>query len=226
MWQNLIKNLPNNIICFIRKALVFCLPNKSNLFRWKILEENLCNMCKKTETQLHVFSNCSKYLERYTWRHDSILNTILTKLSRTSVDGIQIFADCQKLSYPCTSDLFRMSRPDIVVKLNNKIVVIELTVCFDTNTEKSRVYKQTRYQKLKDELLGSCDEFDVLYLEVTTLGFLSKDSYTSFNSFLRTLGVNADRTITKCMETAIRGTYYIFCRRNKPWEATDLLSFY
>ena len=183
-------------------------------------------MCKKTETQLHIFSNCCKYLERYTWRHDSILNTILNKISRSSSDGIQIFADCPGCNYPCTSDLFQRSRPDIVVKFNNKVVVIELTVCFDTNTEKSRVYKQTRYKNLKEELLAQCNEFDIIFLEFTTLGFISKNSYTSFITFLRTLGVNEDRTVVKCMETAIRGTYYIFCRRNKSWEVNDLLNFY
>ena len=81
MWQSLIQRLPSNIICFVRKAIIFCLPNKSNLFRWKITDNNKCSMCHQLETQLHIFSNCSKYLDRYTWRHDSILNTILKKIS-------------------------------------------------------------------------------------------------------------------------------------------------
>ena len=72
MWQALVKRLPNNIVCFIRKGLIFCLPNRSNLFRWKITEDNKCSMCHQTETQLHIFSNCTKYLDRYKWRHDSI----------------------------------------------------------------------------------------------------------------------------------------------------------
>ena len=83
MWQSLAKNLPPNIFCFARKSLVFCLPNKSNLLRWKLADSNLCSWCSKMETQLHVFSNCVNSLNRYTWRHDSILNTILHKLLRS-----------------------------------------------------------------------------------------------------------------------------------------------
>ena len=226
MWHTLLTNLPNNIICFVRKSLIFCLPNKTNLFRWKLVEDKNCSMCKNPETQLHIFSNCIKYLDRYTWRHDSILNTILNKLSRSTYDGIEIFSDCQGCSYPCTSDLFQGPRPDIVVKLHNKIVVIELTVCFDTNTEKSRTYKKNRYQNLREKLVVQCNEFNVIFLEFTTLGFISKESYKPFITFLRTFGINEERTVAKCMEIAIRGTYYIFCRRNKPWIVNDLLKFY
>ena len=32
-WQSVVTRLPNNIVCFVRKALIFCLPYKSNLFR-------------------------------------------------------------------------------------------------------------------------------------------------------------------------------------------------
>ena len=179
------------------------------------------------ETMLHIFSHCTKYLDRYTWRHDSILKLIANKIARSIVDTtIELYVDCDKLAYRCTSDLFQSSRPDIVVIIKNNIVVIELTVCFETNTEKSRKYKQDRYKKLKDELLVACEQFEIIYLEFTTLGFISKQSFDPFNSFLRKLNVNENRTIEKCMETAIRATYYIFCRRNKEWTNPDLLSFY
>ena len=226
MWQVMIGRLPNNIVCFVRKGLIFSLPNRSNLFKWKITQDNKCSMCQQTETQLHVLSNCSKYLDRYKWRHDSILKTILNKLSRSPREGVEIFADLEGSNFRCTSDIFENMRPDITVVIRNKVVVIELTVCFDTNTEKSRVYKQNRYQTLRNELLIAHDEFDVLYVEFTTSGFIGKNSYIAFNSFLRNLDVNQDRCIIKCMEVAIRGSYYVFCRRNKPWEVRELLNFY
>ena len=90
MWQSLIKKLPSNIFCFVRKSLIFCLPNKSNLFRWKLIENNLCSLCNNVETQLHVLSNCPSYLNRYTWRHDSILKTLLRKISKCKYNNIQI----------------------------------------------------------------------------------------------------------------------------------------
>ena len=42
MWQALAKQLPSNKFNFCRKALILCVPNKSNLYRWKITEDNLC----------------------------------------------------------------------------------------------------------------------------------------------------------------------------------------
>ena len=76
MWQNVLKKLPTNIFGFVRKSLICCLPNKSNLFRWKLVEDNLCSSCNHVETQLHVLSHCTSYLQRYTWRHDNVLISI------------------------------------------------------------------------------------------------------------------------------------------------------
>ena len=227
MWQKLMERLPNNIFCFVRKALIFCLPNKSNLFRWKLVDSNECSMCKKGETMLHVFSNCPKYLDRYKWRHDFILKLVANKIDRSNTqNSIELYVDCEKTDYRCTSDLFESLRPDIVVIVGNKVIVIELTVCFETNTEKSRNYKQDRYKSLKDQLLIACEEFELIFIEFTTLGFISKQSYTPFHTFLKKLGINENRTIVKCMETSIRATYFIFCRRNKEWKDPELLNFY
>ena len=226
MWQSLMRNLPNNIFCFVRKALIFCLPNKSNLLRWKLKNDNKCGLCQQPETQLHIFSNCTSYLNRYTWRHDSILKSISNKLSRSPVNDVKIHVDCEQLQFPCTTEFFNRSRPDIVVKVGNSIYVIELTVCFDTNTNKSRAYKQNRYENLKKELLIECEHFEIIYLEITTLGFCSKESFEQISKLLKMLQIYQDRTIIKLMETAIRATYYIFCRRNNSWSNPDLLNFY
>ena len=98
-------------------------------------------------------------------------------------NNVEIHVDLDNSSYPCTSELFTQSRPDIVVKLDDTVVVIELTVCFETNTEKSRLYKQTRYKNLKEQLVTPCNKFEIIFLEITTLGF-SKSLYTPFYRFL------------------------------------------
>ena len=103
---------------------------------------------------------------------------------------------------------------------------MELTVCFETNTKKSRDYKQSRYENLRSELQIECDDFEVVYFEVTTLGFISKESYKQMKKFLTVFEVNVDRTLYKCMETAIRASFYVFCRRNKEWPEPELLKFY
>ena len=162
--------------------MIFCLPNKSNLFKWKLAAVNTCSSCNKTETQLHVLSNCENSLDRYKWRHDSILNSILVKLSNCTIKSSKIYADCPgtEQKYMCPSVLFTNKRPDVVVVTGKRVIVLELTVCFDTNTTKSREYKKTRYTNLRDELVIACDTFEVIYLELTCLGFISKDSFAPF----------------------------------------------
>ena len=73
-------SMPKNIYVFIRKALIFSLRNNSNLKRWGKVESDSCGVCgTQRQTQLHMLANCSVAATegRYTWRHDSILFTLL-----------------------------------------------------------------------------------------------------------------------------------------------------
>ena len=60
----------NNLHNFCRKYLVASLANRTNLKRWKISENNNCELCNCPETQLHIFNNCKLALNRYEWRHN------------------------------------------------------------------------------------------------------------------------------------------------------------
>ena len=71
--------LPTNIFVFIRRALIFSLLNNSNLHRWGKIDSAACDLCSLRQTQCHMLANCPVAADegRYTWRHDSVLNTIL-----------------------------------------------------------------------------------------------------------------------------------------------------
>ena len=79
-WKKVTNKLQANIFRFCRLHLVVSLPNNSNLHRWKISNNGLCSLCNKLQMQFHVFNNCKQALDRYTWRHDSILFTITKHL--------------------------------------------------------------------------------------------------------------------------------------------------
>ena len=162
---------------------------------------------------------------RYTWRHDSILITIIHHFKAIVNEDLRLFADCPNSGTVCTSTLFQTSRPDLVVVVKDAIYVIELTVPYETNCKKAKRRKEERYKNLRSELIMTCSTFEVITLEVTTLGFVSKD-INRFRRLLRTLDLNEERIVKKCMEVALRTTFYIYCRRNKPWNNPDLLSFY
>ena len=164
MWQTLTKNLPSNIFCFCRKSLIFRLPNKTNLLRWKLTTDDLCIMCSNKQTQLHVLSNCSKCLNRYTWRHDSILYCLLNYIEKFKTQNFKIYSDCPSLPYPNTSELFTNQRPDIVTLQGDSMTIIELTVCFETNTSKSRNYKATRYAHIQSQLTVQTSKLNLIII--------------------------------------------------------------
>ena len=166
------------------------------------------------QTQLHVLSNWGKCLNRYPWRHDSVLNSLLQQFSKILKTSSKIYCDSNKLQYNTTSQLFTTQRPDIAILDGDHMTVIKLTICFETNTLKSREYKIKRYKAFKSQLLKPVSKFTVLFLEITSLGFISNQSYNPFAKNLKSVGVNSDHAIFKCMETAIRVSYFIFCRRN------------
>ena len=59
----------------------------------------------------------------------------------------------------------------MVIRKNDDIMVIELTVCFETNVEKSRNYKMNKYRSLRSDLDINVKSYDLILIEITTLGF-------------------------------------------------------
>ena len=103
--------------------------------------------------QLHVLSNCPVAVNsgRYKWRHDSILVTITTYFQPLLQQGYELYADLK--DFNTKAQLFRSCRLDIGLVKDRIVYIFELTVCFETNTEKSRNYKIDRYKNLNNELL-------------------------------------------------------------------------
>ena len=85
--------------------------------------------------------------------------------------GYTIYADI--LGYKNPTELIRNLRPDVILLKRESLVSIELTCCFETNLINSRNYKIDSCCNLEED----CN-FNVkvkkLYVEVSSLGFLSK----------------------------------------------------
>ena len=113
-WQKVVDKLPENLFVFVRKTLIFCLPNNSNLARWKKNVDSVCSLCKTNrQTQLHILNNCQSSVlsGRYIWRHNSVLTTLCHYLS--PLPEITLFADIPGYQNP--SLFFNRYRPDIVI---------------------------------------------------------------------------------------------------------------
>ena len=90
---------------------------------------------------------------------------------------------------PQQNDLSHRARPDIAIEIRDTLTVIELACPYETNTTKSREYKETRCKEIKSELLMPPSNFQLILLEVTSLGFVTKNVKT-FRNFLKSININ------------------------------------
>ena len=221
LWQSIMRRLPVSIFNFSRRYLILTLANNSNLFRWKICETNLCALCEQVQTQLHVFNFCKAALNRYTWRHNSILSSLCNHILKNMPPRTTIYADIDGFQNP--NILFRNKRPDFVLKTESRLYIIELTCPYETNAITSREYKQNKYKHLKQDLLAPM-EIEIIFLEITSLGFITKNCKT-FRKLMSSFNYNVEYILSKLCEVGIRCSYFIYCKRNKEWENPPLITY-
>ena len=106
--------------------------------------------CHSDQTLGHVIGGCKVALEekRDNWRHDSIILSIASFIPRGATTTV--YADIPGFLSPSatTGD---EHRPDIVIKHENYLWLLELTVGFETNIMKNFDRKK-RYENLISEL--------------------------------------------------------------------------
>ena len=224
-WQKLFTRLPDSIFNFCRKYIILALPTKCNLKIWNQCADNLCRLCnEKSETLHHIVSNCATAAKenRYTWRHNSVIYTIMAHLSALTSNGYSLYADIEGYSNPAS--LFNAIRPDIVLIKDDVYHVIELTVCFETNLLSSHEYKCNKYKDITNHVIKNNVTAKLYAIEFSCLGFTS-EKLTSFTKLLRQNNIDVNTLISKCSEVCCRASFYIFNRRDKPWLVKDLLKF-
>ena len=196
--------------------------NNSNLARWKIRNSPNCDLCGKTQTQIHALNNCIGAINdgRYKWRYNSILKTISCYIC--SSNEYQVFADVE--GYSSFAVFFASSIPDIVV-INSDILYPE------KNFQKSRKYKWTG---MSNEVVGNYI-VEKLFIEISTLGFYTNDM-KPFIEFWEPVDLktwkfedlkinNTDRMLRKCSEVRIRASFFLNIRKKKEWPSPKLLTF-
>ena len=102
---------------------------------------------------------------------------------------------------------------------------MELTCCFETNLINSLNYKIDRYCNLEE----NCNlniKVKKLYVEVSSLGFLSKNIIELKMLCRQNADIKISRMLQNISEVAIRLTYLIYTKRNSEWTNPDILKFY
>ena len=144
--------MPSGQLSFMLKAGSDTLPTLMNLQRYKIQVSAHCKLCQRPQaTTGYILSVCPKALEqgRYTWRHDSFLQSLVRSLEKAIPNG-QIYADLDNMcaqGHPLAtipSDLTAMSpRPDIVYVNGPNVTLLKLKI--SGNSEEAK--RQAREQK-------------------------------------------------------------------------------
>ena len=160
VWVKFIQSLPPAQMKFALNAASDTVPHNVNLSLWRRNDHlsAACRLCGVRQTLCHVLSNCKVALElcRYNIKHDNILHIITEFLKEQVSDDMTILADLtDQYMFPpslAPSDLW----PDLVAysELTKTAIIIELTVCFETNFRKLRKERSLNtgmsLQKLKE----------------------------------------------------------------------------
>ena len=224
IWSASQSNLPKNIFNFTVRYINNSLPTRQNLTRWGLSPTSDCSKCFAPETLLHVVAGCQSYLERFTWRHDSILHFLATSLQ--TVSGSSLYVDLPGYKSPSivTGDTYR---PDLLLSTSTGVLyVVELTVGFESNLQKNVERKKSKYKELIREQNEHFNRVQFVNLSISSLGVFAKEC-SSFIEMLNDLDFqkhHRNYCIRKMTTIAIRTTYYIFCCRNKEWMNPELLT--
>jgi hypothetical protein len=214
-WSATVNSLPGYLFNFVRKSIQGQMPTLSNLFKWGKSTSPSCPLCSQIQTNKHVFSNCasSVALSRYTQRHDSILEAIANWFANKIPLHCKMFVDLPHLKFHQCVDLFVGLRPDLAFVMNDKLYVLELTICHETNILNSKNYKLNKYKNLCNHKSERYKNLSVVLstCEISVLGLTAIDP-----KFLSALGVKeCDNSFRKSLtKLAIMQTADIYVKRN------------
>ena len=138
-----------------------------------LLPTSDCSKCLALETRLHVVVGCQLYLERLTWRHDSILHFIAANLQ--TVNDSRLYVDLQGYKSPSiiTGDCYC---PDLRLLTSSGVhYVVELTVGFECNLETNVELKKAKYTELISEQNKHFNKVKFVNLSISSLGVFTKE---------------------------------------------------
>ena len=185
-WSKLVESLPEYLFRFVRKAFSQQLATAANLVRWNRRTDPNCNICRKSipQTNKHLLSNCSSLLERYTSRHNAILEKLVQWIDTHKSASQCLLVDLPSSRLNPIECVFQSSvHPDIVIQESARVLVLELTACHESNLLKSKEYKEHKYRDISTHLHvalpRSCPGTRIHY---GSLGFWNRFEHEAFHA--------------------------------------------
>ena len=156
----------------------------------------------------------------YNWRHDLILAVLLNFIK--TAKNIKIHCDIEVYMNPSV-----IKTENIIVTENEStIFVLELTVGFETNIDLNTKRKAKKYKEMLKSLENEFEK--VIFFSQSMGGLCIVGAHRCITNMLKALGFQQREIaylIKKIICCCIRGSYYVFCMRNKAWSQPSLLSW-
>jgi len=131
------------------------------------------------------------------------------KISQTT----EIYCDLNIIGTKHISDVFKHIRPDLAIKYSNKIFVLELAICHETNLLSSRVFKRNKYANISSFTTEEFKDYSVelFTCECTPLGFVVLEPHFLLKCKLPALDASFISTLAKSL---IMSSHSIYSNRN------------
>ena len=221
VWKSTMFQLKSGTLKFMLNACIDTLPTPANLTRWKYTSSDKCKLCGNRGTTNHYLNCCKAMLDtnRYTWRHNNLINFIVTSVDPTfkvysDLPGWEATGGGTIPAELCTTNL----KPDIVIidSAKKKLHIFELTVPLTTNIDQRNIEKSRKYAPFVTDISGH--DCTVNCFEVSSTGFISKrnnSTLTTLHSFLRK-DLKKSKFLSNLNALAWYGSYKIWLTRDDP----------
>ncbi|NCF47118.1 MAG: hypothetical protein GWP24_06070 [Alphaproteobacteria bacterium] len=234
-WKSYLWDIPQGVLKFAMNAGINTLPTGDNLKRWGKRVNDRCCLCGNIQTLLHVLSNCSVALDqgRYTWRHNSVLRTIIDMIRPSLGPDCVLFSDLAGLQGPNGGTippdvLVTNLKPDIFIRdiASSRVCIFELTCPWDANISNAHNYKQEKYAPLVADLARH-HVVSHYSIEISVRGQVSKENKSRLKHFSRQFCTNSQigKDVIKCASKAsLLASFSLFSARNEPsWNSPNPL---
>ena len=223
MWD-----IPQGVLKFAINAGINTLPTFDNLKRWGKRVSDRCPFCGNIQTLAHVLSNCSVALDqgRFTWRHNSVLSSIIELIRPLLHDGFSLYSDLPGFQAPHGGTipphvLTTALKPDLFL-LNESlstIIIFELTCPWDSNITRSHDFKEQKYSALVADL--SRDYTVSLFsVEISARGFITSSNKARLKTFAFKCCSDTKLVfkslVRVCSKASLLSSYSIFSARREP----------
>ena len=202
--------------------------NADNLKRWGKRVSDRCGFCGNIQTLAHILSNCTVALDqgRFTWRHDSVLKSIVSFVNSKLRPGFSLSSDL--VGFQAATGgvipphvLVTPLRPDVflVNEESREVVLFELTCPWERNIDRSHSYKEDKYAPIVADMSRNyrVSHFSV---EISARGLITKQNKARLKSFaLKCSDVGSKELkvfLACCSKASLLSSFAIFQARNEP----------